>query len=395
MQLMFEVCSAGHGGSVPPLRKTFDGVGGVIGRGAGCDWSIADSSRLLSSHHALVSYRDGRYFLTDISSNGIGLGGSAERLRKGQARAISDGEVFLLGPLEVRARLMQPAMVAGHSAGALMTDGQIPDDAFLELDPLRGLALEQLRKEELAAWEGPPAEPGQWADFATADRDHLVPPELVKPAQEMTPNPQVGMSAQDDESFWSAFAEALGIRLGPLDSPGRHAVAIKAASLLRLTVDGLQQSLRTRTDLKNELELALTCTSLKGQNPLKDSADACGALELLLGDGQLGQVSAELAIVSAYRDLQAHQVAVLVACRAAVRGTLAAFAPAHLLLCFERQEKPPRFSTCGAHWRAYQRHYQRLIEDERLSERLLGADFAKAYEEQVRLISTLHSAYPG
>ncbi|NWD89259.1 type VI secretion system-associated FHA domain protein, partial [Pseudomonas sp. K5002] len=71
-----------------------------------------------------------------------------------------------------------------------------------------------------------------------------------------------------------------------------------------------------------------------------------------------------------------------------------AFAPGHLLLCFERQARPPLIPRCGARWRAYQRHYQTLIEDEHLSERLLGSDFAKAYEEQIRLISTLHR-YPG
>ncbi|WP_460149165.1 FHA domain-containing protein [Pseudomonas sp. S3_E10] len=74
MQLVFEVCDSGSG--EPPARKLFDGVGGVIGRGAGCDWVIADPDRLLSSLHGLVGYRDGQYFLTDISSNGIGVSGS-------------------------------------------------------------------------------------------------------------------------------------------------------------------------------------------------------------------------------------------------------------------------------------------------------------------------------
>ncbi len=81
MQLVFEVCDTASG--EPPAEKTFDGVGGVIGRGAACDWIIADPRRLMSSHHGLVSYRDGQYFLTDISSNGIGIGGGPERLHRG------------------------------------------------------------------------------------------------------------------------------------------------------------------------------------------------------------------------------------------------------------------------------------------------------------------------
>lgn len=104
MQLIFEVCDCAPG--EPSASKVFDGVGGVIGRGMGCDWIIPDPRRLVSSHHGLVSYRDGRYFLTDISSNGIGVSGSAERLRKGQARLISDGEVYQLGSMDIRARVL-------------------------------------------------------------------------------------------------------------------------------------------------------------------------------------------------------------------------------------------------------------------------------------------------
>lgn len=74
MQLVFELCSHGPGMPGATRNKVFDGAGGVIGRGADCDWVIADHSRQLSSHHALVSFRDGQYFLTDISSNGICLG---------------------------------------------------------------------------------------------------------------------------------------------------------------------------------------------------------------------------------------------------------------------------------------------------------------------------------
>ena len=87
--------------------------------------------------------------------------------------------------------------------------------------------------------------------------------------------------------------------------------------------------------------------------------------------------------------------ALVVACRAAMRGAVAAFAPSHLLLCFERQNLPARFSTDGSHWRAYQRHYRRLIDEHPLGEQLLRNEFSNAYAEQVRLVATLHAAYPG
>lgn len=393
MQLVFEVCPAGQGASAPDLRKTFKGVGGVIGRGAGCDWTLPDGSRQVSSRHAVVSYRDGRYFLADISSNGTRLAGSGDRLREGQEHPIEDGTVFQLGPLNIRARLVSPATMPGQDGLHTL----IPDDAFLELDPVRRLARElQLQDEsqELTALTMANHEALRWTDHAAADRDHLTVPELVEPAPRVGPSLPPPLPSQGSAPFWSAFAQALGIDLDALDEPGREVLAIKAAGLLRQMTEGLQQSLSTRNELKLELKLPLTQMSLRSPDPLKDSADASTALGLLLGAGQLGQVSAEMFVTRAYRDMQAHQVALLVACRAAVRGTLAAFAPGQLLLCFERQAKPPLISRCGGRWRAYQRHYQALIKDEHLSEGLLGSDFTKAYEEQIRLISTLHR-YPG
>lgn len=392
MQLVFEVCPAGQG-RAPALRKTFNGVGGVVGRGASCDWALPDASRQVSSRHAVISYRDGRYFLTDISSNGTRLAGSAERLREGQEYPVDDGMIFQLGPLSIRARLVSPTTVPDHDGLPTL----IPDDAFLELDPVQALAGERQLQDEsqdLAALTMANHEALRWTDHAAADRDHLTVPELVEPARRVGPSLPSPLPTQGSEPFWSAFAQALGIDLDTLDEPGREVLAIKAAGLLRQMTEGLQQSLSTRNELKRELNLSLTHTPLQSPDPLKDCVDVSAALGLLLGAGQLGQVSAEMFVTRAYRDMQAHQVALLVACRAALRGALAAFAPSHLRLCFERQPKPPLIPRCGTYWRAYQRHYQALIEDEHLSEGLLGSDFIKAYEEQIRLISTLHR-YPG
>lgn len=398
MQLVFEVCDTGHGASASPQSKTFNGAGGVIGRGAGCDWIIPDPSRLLSNHHALVSYRDGRYFLTDVSSNGIRVGSNGARLRKGQARPVTHGAVFALGPFDIRAQLVESIASSNSSAQEVTPDSLIPDDAFLELDPVRAFEREQLSHEtsdEWAALRTTAGAYGNWTGDSTVDRQHLILPELVELAPQAPPDPQPVVTTKGNEAFWAGVSQALGIGLDHLDEQGREALAIKAASLLRQTVEGVQQNLRTCSELKNELNFALTCTPSTSQNPLNDSVDTGAALEVLLGVGQLGQLSAELAVAQAYRDIQAHQVALLAACRAMARGALALFAPAYLTRCFERQDKPPRLLTSGAHWRAYQRHYQRLIEDDSWGERLLGNDFAKTYEEQIRLISTLHSTYPG
>jgi type VI secretion system protein ImpI len=264
----------------------------------------------------VISYRDGRYFLMDISSNGTRLAGRSERLHEGQQQPIDDGAVFQLGPLSIRARLVSPPLGQGQDGLHRL----IPDDAFLELDPLRALASELQREDgsqELAALNMTTYETLRWTDHA-ADRDHLTVPELVKPARQVAPSPQSPVPGHGSGPFWLGFAQALGVDLGDLDESAREVLAIKAASLLRQMTEGLQQSLGTRNELRQELKLALTQTPLQSPNPLRDSADASAALGSLLGVGQLGQVSAEMLVMRAYRDMQAHEVALLAACRAAI-----------------------------------------------------------------------------
>ncbi|OYU09075.1 MAG: type VI secretion protein [Pseudomonas sp. PGPPP1] len=390
MQLVFEVCDTASG--EPPAEKTFDGVGGVIGRGAACDWIIADPRRLMSSHHGLVSYRDGQYFLTDISSNGIGIGDGPERLHRGQVRLICEGDIYQLGSVSIRARLV------GHVRQAFVLGELIPDDLFLGVDPVRALDREQRRTEssvELDALNTAPAEPAFPRDHGVVDRDHLVVPKWAEPVEPLYGAQPATVAPVAQDAFWFQFGTALGMPLDSLDYPGREALAIKVASLLRQTIDGLQQSLRTRDELTGDLKMSATTSAQSSHHLLRDCTDSQSALAALLVGGELRPLSAEQEVAHAYREMQAHQLALVAACRATVRSALGAFAPGHLLLCFEREGKRSRFSTDGAHWRAYQRHYQRLVNQDCLAEQLFRHDFSDAYREQVRLVSTLHAAYPG
>ena len=106
------------------------------------------------------------------------------------------------------------------------------------------------------------------------------------------------------------------------------------------------------SELKNELRLAQTTVQGTSKNPLKFAVDPSEALRILLQPSKPGHLPADQAVSRAFRDLQAHQVALLAASRAAVRGTLEHFSPEQLILRFERDNKP-LIATSGSRWRAY------------------------------------------
>ena len=398
MELVFEMLTSKQFVAKDFGHKTFNQNGGLIGRGDDCDWIIPDTKRHLSNHQALISYCEGAYYLTDTSSNGIKDYKSGASLRKGEAVRIEHGSGYVLGDFEIRARLVRHMANIDAGIGRPQPAGSIiPDNAFLELDPLK--IIEQrdrvgLEIDDLITQATGTEQPSQQADYARIEIESLMVPTLIEaPAEPALAQAQNAVECQRDR-FWEHFGIALGVNLKDLDDDAREALALKAARLLKQSIDGLQQSLRTRSELKNELCLAQTTVQGQHNNPLKLAGDAGEALSILLQAKKLGQLPAEHAISGAFRDLQAHQVALLSASRAALRGTLEHFSPQQLSLRFERDYKP-LLATSGSRWRAYGRYHQALQQDDDWSERLLARDFGQAYEEQIRLISSLHNDHQG
>ncbi|WP_339846478.1 type VI secretion system-associated FHA domain protein TagH [uncultured Halopseudomonas sp.] len=384
-----------------PVSKTFRQAGGMIGRSEECDWVIPDRKRVVSSRHAEVSFQEGSFYLTDTSSNGILLKATNTPLPKGKPQRIEHGALYSFGEFDIRARIIQDPAVFSQDFGKPQHAGSIiPDDAFLDLDPLAALdQQEQLyaQSEELDLLNDHSGrESSQPEDHARVDMVNLTVPELIEPPKPPTrPRPApASIPEHMADTFWTQFSEALGIPLDDMDEAQRQAMALRCARLLRQSVGSLQQSLRNRNELKTELKLANTSTESASNNPLSFSASANQALNAMLRPGVARQMPPEQAVNRAYRDLQAHQVALVAASRAAVKGILEHLSPEQLTLRFERESKS-RISTAGGRWRAYTKLYQSLQRENDWSQTLFTRDFVTAYEEQIRLIATLNTDLQG
>ncbi|SFB30815.1 FHA domain protein [Pseudomonas sp. NFIX10] len=77
----------------------------AIGRNSDNDWVLPDPERLVSGKHCVIQYKDGRYYLTDHSTNGVELVKAGVRLRKGNSEPLQDGEVIRIGDYEIQARV--------------------------------------------------------------------------------------------------------------------------------------------------------------------------------------------------------------------------------------------------------------------------------------------------
>ncbi|XXE17240.1 type VI secretion system-associated FHA domain protein TagH [Pseudomonas sp. Z1-12] len=264
MELVFKVLNASQFVPSQLCRKTFGPTGGVIGRGEGCHWLIPDRERLLSKRHAQVSFRDGAFFLTDTSGNGTTHRESGVRLPRGEPIPILDGNAYIMGDFEILARLVSgPADKPAEASRPRPIDSLIPDDAFLELDPLKALDQQDralLDIDELINPATVPPDALGRPDYARIDMESLLLPELVGAPVEPGPAPiqPTETIGHPHDGFWQRFGTALGMDLESLDGKAREALAINAALLLKQSIQGLQQSLRIRSEMKDELRLTQT-----------------------------------------------------------------------------------------------------------------------------------------
>ena len=404
MELILEIVSDQQFADNTVVSKEFKTAGGIIGRAPDCDWIIADPKRYVSGHHAMITTKNNQFYITDVSSNGTILKNTGSKLPAGEPFLIEHGAIFCLGEYDIHARLAYDPEVFDDVVGKPVEAGSIiPDDAFLDLDPIKAIEqqpFQYMDMDELADFMKPHEQTDvQRKDYARVDIESLdiptlvaekltAPVELPMPTK-VTHQPQL-IAVNLSNNFWDKFLGELGIDASKVDNVEKESIALNTAKLFKQCITGIQQCLRTRTELKNELRLPITSVQVTGNNPLRYTADATSAISDLLRKHNLNQLSPEQAINRSFRDLQAHQVALLAACRGAVRGVVNQFSPEKLVLAYEQRGEKGLIKGNAWKWRTYCRYHNLLQQDAEWSDRLFSKDFTLSYEEQVRLLASLN-----
>src|SRR5882757_6462362 len=100
--------------------------GGSIGRSADNDWVLPDPLRYVSAHHARLEYRDGHFFLEDLSTNGVFVNDDERPLAKAHpmGHKLTTGDIIRMGDYHIVASVDTDADQPGSKAdtGA----GQVP-----------------------------------------------------------------------------------------------------------------------------------------------------------------------------------------------------------------------------------------------------------------------------
>ncbi|RJF88305.1 type VI secretion system-associated FHA domain protein TagH [Oleomonas cavernae] len=180
-----------------------------------------------------------------------------------------------------------------------------------------------------------------------------------------------------------------GAGMTAADRPGGEStVAIQlAGQIFRVLVEGARDLIQTRAKLKNEFRIEQTMIGQANNNPLKFAVTLEEALAAMLQPPRQGYLGPVEAAREVFADLQAHEIAVMVALQTAMKSVLKRLDPATIKTKVDGEGGG--FSIGGGkknkYWELYEVLFGEVVGglDEDF-DKIFGRAFAAAYEDQIR-----------
>jgi type VI secretion system protein ImpI len=116
-----------------PVSFQINGKRGIdIGRAAHLDWTLPDPTRFISSKHCEIRYKDGGYWLHDVSTNGTFLNGADHRMHA--PHRLRNGDRFSIGQYIVAVTLDASEAADETESPPTTPPAQAPSDQSLWAD---------------------------------------------------------------------------------------------------------------------------------------------------------------------------------------------------------------------------------------------------------------------
>jgi predicted component of type VI protein secretion system len=303
----------------------FGVTGGSIGRALDNDWVLPDAQRYLSGHHARVHFRQGGWYLEDISSNGVYVNDATAPLGRRVPCALHDGDLLRLGEYHVRVGIEAEKPLPPPGTGTLAqisVDNVIPLRTDLGQDDLgASLNIEALIPDPSSI---PEPGPRGGADSPTLSAQQRL-TRLRAAARARIEGRNTGLS--DIRSGLQAFCRGAGIDAARLPADSDARVLHLAGQLLREALLGLKEVLRTQQafregygiDTRGESEIL---------SPLERATD--DYLVKLMQGHERRELDAVIQLRTSFRRAGAQVAAVDPALRHALVQFLSHLAPANI-----------------------------------------------------------------
>ena len=253
----------------------------TVGRGPEAGWRLEDTEALLSRSHCAIGVAGGVVTLTDLSTNGVFIGGREDRTRPREPVIVQPGETLKLGGYLI---VVESDNAAPVSAAPKPRQADAP---FLRV-----------------------CEPSDSPPAASA----------VAPAE------PVGQGGHDNAELLDAFCAGAHLDSSAFADEDPYVIMERLGAVYRQMVVGLTEVMSERTTVKADYLMEHTSIRTTGNNPFRWANPQRIALDLLR-DGQSGFMSGPQAVESSFADIRKHMLCIFAGLKAALDATLDALSP--------------------------------------------------------------------
>jgi type VI secretion system protein ImpI len=345
-----------------PIRIEVKGRGLDLGRDSHLDWTLPDPSRSISGKHCEIRYREGGYWLHDVSTNGTFVNGAEYRIDA--PYLLRDGDRLSIGPYVIavaveegrKQRSSAPAAGVSFDAGLANVWAPAGEAAAPEIAAKRQMAQPRTAPPDFLdfasfleapklAQEASPRPLGSEDDWLTTAKPISPPPTLDQGAPEPripTParpgivDPAARESSPREPQPDSAaalevldrIARAAGVPLGAFSSRSPEELADEIGAVLRMMAENLGQMLASRAESKTLMRSSSrTMIRPVENNPLKFASSPGEALGIMFGPRTRNYLDAQTTIERSFGDLKTHQILTYSAMQGALDALFEDLAP--------------------------------------------------------------------
>jgi type VI secretion system FHA domain protein len=385
--------------------------GGSIGRSSDNDWVLPDPLRYVSAHHARIHFRDGHFYLEDLSTNGVFVNDQPEAVAKlgSSGYRLKNGDVLRIGDYQIVVALDSdtvPEIPELDSAAAVPTSIHAlhPIGRAAQTDIGAMLDLEELLVSDNAGSGSfqPVNAYGQAVPGARAAASVATRPEPVAEPSDDSLARRIARLAKaagrdargasapalyDVHSGLQAFCRGAGIDQEKLPADAQTRMLHLAGQLLREALVGLKDLERSRSELRDRFRIELPPPEPDDPRPSLVRLTVDELLLDILVQHESRSIDAVQWLREAVGEAKSHEQAAAQAMRAAFVEFLDRLDPAELEARFERTARRGKTKSAdkAQYWELFTTFYRNLIEmpADHLPHTFVEA-FAAAYREAVK-----------
>jgi len=399
--------------------------GGSIGRSTDNDWVLPDPMRYVSAHHARVHFRDGHFYLEDLSTNGVfvnehpeplaKLGSGGYRLRNGDVLRIGDYQVTVAVDGETAEEILELDSAAAvptsiHALHPIARAAQTDIGAMLDLEEL-------LISEPASSGVFQPVDAfGQAVPVAVPNGGSRLPTLPPSPSGRESPARSAPNTESSEDSIarriarlakaagrdsrgtsapalydvqtgLQAFCRGAGIDPDKLPAEAQTRLLHLTGQLLREALVGLKDLERARGEIRDRFRIEMPPPERDDPRPSLGRLTVDELLLDLLVQHESRSIDAVQWLREAVGEAKTHEQAATRAMRTAFIEFLDRLDPAELEARFERAARrgKARSADKAQYWELFTTFYRNLIEmpADHLPHTFVEA-FAAAYREAVK-----------